>query len=102
MFWKEQFLKIAGNFVADNFGKIQYCINGNWSDVRKLSEKISGTKHTFTVEIPSAAVGTITGLRMLDKNNAIIGEKNEHIVKPYGSSFLMNFLIYVYEEDGTV
>lgn len=97
MFWKENFLKASGTIISNQINKFQYKIAGTWKNVEIKSTVVDGNKQIFTIEFPVFESGTITEIRFLDKNNTVVGEKNENIIKESGYSLLMQISFYLYE-----
>lgn len=104
MFWTSNFLIGTAAAVSEKIKAFEYEINGAWkvAEIISAGQESQGDAHRvynyFLLEIPSNAVGTITGLRALDSAGNVIGSKPENIVKSSGTAMIYKFKIRVYEE----
>ena len=97
MFWTETFIEARRAEWLSQIAKAQYCVNGVWQDAAITERYVtdSGIKITTALdEFPTAI--KITGIRLLNKDDEIVGEQNENleIGELQGVMSVWNFSIY--------
>ena len=80
MFWTETFLAERKADWMRHISKAEYCINGKWQKT-EISEKsiIDGKIKITTFLSEHDTTIKITGIRILDVNDRVIGEQPENL-----------------------
>lgn len=98
MFWKEVFLAKRRAEWLQSLVKFQYLQNGEWKDAVITDKRIVGNALKITtVTNDDATAGSITGVRILDKDGDVSGQMDESIEKKATQGVLTLWEFPLYE-----
>ena len=79
-FFTNAYMTARRTDVLNTIAKLQYEYNGAWSDASITGRSIEENSVVVRVSVPpTAEVGTITGIRLLNGDNEVIGSQEAAI-----------------------
>ena len=98
MFWINSFIEKRRKEWLDSLIGFQVLIDGVWVDAMITDKRIEGNALKITTLAPDSDKSTkITGVRFIDKDGDVAGQRSEYIVKTITQGLLTLWEFPIYE-----